>query len=88
MFRPLIKRLCHHYTKDIVYLPKHSNPLIECESKCSTPFIEKNITPIVEETKIYVDNNSFIHSQNKYLPIQIQYMIDNKIYKIFIHLSN
>lgn len=88
MLRPIIKRLCHHHTKDIVCLPKPCNPLVECETKFITPYVEKNITPIVEETKIFIENYSLIHTQNKYLPIQIQYMIDNKIYKVFVHLSN
>lgn len=87
MFRPLIKRLCHNRTKDILYLPKHCNPLVECESKCSTPPIETSITPIIEETKIYIENYTLIHSQNKYLPIQIQYLDNNKICKVYIHLS-
>jgi hypothetical protein len=79
MFRPIIKRLCHHHTKDIVCLPKPCNPLVECETKF--------ITPYVEETKIFIENYSLIHSQTKYLPIQIQYFYNNKICKVTIHFS-
>jgi hypothetical protein len=88
MFRPIIKRLCHHHTKDIVCLPKPCNPLVECENKFITPYVEKEKSPVpVEETKIFIENHSLIHSQTKYLPIQIQYFYNNKICKVTIHFS-
>jgi len=89
MFRPIIKRLCHHHTKDIVCLPKPCNPLVECETKFITPYVEKEKNHVpVEETKIFIENHSLIHSQTKYLPIQIQYFYNNKICKVTIHLSD
>jgi hypothetical protein len=88
MFRPILKRLCHHRTKDIVYLPKPLNPLVECETKFITPYVEKEKSHVpVEETKIFIENHSLIHSQTKYLPIQIQYFYNNKICKVTIHFS-
>jgi len=88
MFRPILKRLCHHRTNNILYLPKPCNPLVECESKCSTPYVEKEKNPFpVEETKVFIENHSLIHSQTKYLPIQIQYFDNNKICKVTIHFS-
>jgi hypothetical protein len=91
MFRPIIKRLCHHRSNNIVYLPKPCNPLVECESKFITPYVEKEKEKShvpVEETKVFIENHSLIHSQTKYLPIQIQYFDNNKICKVTIHLSD
>jgi hypothetical protein len=88
MFRPLIKRFCHHHSNNILYLPKKCNPLVECETKCITPYVEKSQTPLVEETKVFIENYSLIHSQNKYLPIQIQYYDKNTICKITVEIVN
>jgi len=29
----IIRRFCHHHSRDILYTPKPCNPLVECESK-------------------------------------------------------
>jgi len=89
MFRPLLKRFCHHHSKSILYVPKLSNPLVECESKSVEPYLEtsKACVPVVEETKIFVGNNNLIHSQSKYLPIEVTYFFNNKICKVSIDLS-
>jgi hypothetical protein len=29
----IIRRFCHHHSKDILHTPKPCNPLVECESK-------------------------------------------------------
>jgi hypothetical protein len=88
MFRPVLKRFCHHHSKNILYVPKLPNPLVECESKSITPYVEppKKCVPVVEETKIFVGNSTLVHSQNKYLPIEVTYFFNNKICKVSIHL--
>ena len=87
MFGQIIKRFCHHHDKNITSFLRNCNPLIECEKKCNTTHLEKNIKqPYIEETKIYIENGTLIHSQSKYLPIQIQYVDNNnKIHKVLIH---
>lgn len=85
MFRTIIKRFCHHHSKNILYLPKPCNPLVECESKYIKTPIEE--TKENKETKIYVENYKLVHSQNKYLPIEIQYFDNKKMCKVTIFLS-
>jgi hypothetical protein len=41
MFSTLIKRFCHHHSKNILYLPKPCNALVECECKHIKPLIEE-----------------------------------------------
>jgi len=36
----IIKRFCHHHSRDIFSMPKLSNPLVECEYKCNKKKIE------------------------------------------------
>jgi len=87
MFRQIIKRFCHHRDKNIAHFLTPCNPLVECEKKCNTSYQENAKPPCIEETKIFVENHTLIHSQSKYLPIQIQYFDNNKIYKVLIHLT-
>jgi hypothetical protein len=65
--------------------------LVECESKHIKPLIEekKENKESIEnkETKIYVENYKLVHSQNKYLPIEIQYFDNTKMCKVTIYLS-
>ena len=90
MFGRILKRFCHHHDKNIAPFLRQSNPLVECEKQYKKTCLEniKNTKqPHIEETKIFVENHILIHSQSKYLPIQIQYFDNNKIYKVLIHLT-
>ena len=80
----IIKRSCHNHSRSILYLPKPTNPLVECESNNN---INSN-TPCVKETKIFIDDNKYIHGQQKLLPIQIQYYDKNTICKITVEIIN
>ena len=84
----ITKRFCHHHSRNILYLPKQCNPLVECESKSKSPYVETMITPVVEETKIYINNKHLIHGQQTLLPIQIQYYDKNTICKITVEITN
>lgn len=82
MFGRILKRFCHHRDTNIAPFLTPCNPLVECEKICNTK------PPDIEETKIFIDNHTLIHSQFKYLPIQIQYVDNNnKIHKVLIHLT-
>jgi len=89
MFGRILKRFCHHHDKNIAPFLRPCNPLVECEKICNTSYKEQNTKlPHIEETKIFIDNHTLIHSQFKYLPIQIQYVDkNNKIHKVLIHLT-
>uniref|UniRef100_A0A6C0HBT8 Uncharacterized protein n=1 Tax=viral metagenome TaxID=1070528 RepID=A0A6C0HBT8_9ZZZZ len=88
MFGRILKRFCHHRDTNIAQFLTPYNPLVECEKKCNHPYVENTKPPHIEETKIFIENGTFIHSQSKYLPIQIQYVDNNhKIHKILIHLT-
>ena len=39
-YQNIIKRFCHHHSRDIFSIPKLSNPLVECEYKCNKKKIE------------------------------------------------
>lgn len=78
----IIKRSCHHHSRSILYLPKPSNPLVECEGKSNCK------TSCIKETKIYINDKHLIHSQQKLLPIQIQYYDKNTICKITVEIIN
>ena len=81
----ITKRLCHHHSRSILYLPKPTNPLVECEDI----IIKKpqtSVTPYIKETKIFIDDNKYIHGQQKLLPIQIQYYDKNTICKITVEI--
>ena len=32
-YQNIIKRFCHHYSRDMFSIPKPSNPLVECEHR-------------------------------------------------------
>jgi len=34
-YRNIIRRFCHHHSRDMFSMPKLSNPLVECEYKCN-----------------------------------------------------
>lgn len=88
MFGQILKRFCHHRDANIAQFLRPCNPLVECEKKCNNPYLENTKPPHIEETKIFIENGTLIHSQSKYLPIQIQYVDNNnKIHKILIHLT-
>lgn len=89
MFGRILKRFCHHHDKNVAPFLRQCNPLVECEKQYKRTCLEKNTKPPhIEETKIFIDNHTLIHSQFKYLPIQIQYVDNNnKIHKILIHLT-
>lgn len=88
MFGRILKRFCHHRDKCITQLPNASNPLVECEKTYNKRDLENNKPPGITETSIFIENGTFIHSQSKYLPIQIQYVDNNnKIHKILVHLT-
>jgi len=78
----IIKRSCHHHSRSILYLPKPTNPLVECESNSN---INSN-TQGVKETKIYINDNNLIHSQDKLLPVKINYFDKNNICKITVEI--
>ena len=39
-YQNIIKRFCHHHSRDMFSIPKPSNPLVECEYKCNKKPIE------------------------------------------------
>ena len=58
-------------------------------SRHSEDIIKKtqtSVTPYTKETKIYINDNKYIHGQQKLLPIQIQYYDKSNIYKITIEI--
>jgi hypothetical protein len=69
-----------------LYLPKPTNPLVECEDIIKKPQTCK--TPYTKETKIFIDDNKYIHGQQKLLPIHIQYYDKNTICKITVEFVN
>lgn len=79
-----IKRSCHNHSRSILYLPKPTNPLVECESNNN---INSN-TPCVKETKIYINDNNLIHNQHQLLPVKIHYFDKNTICKITVEIIN
>lgn len=88
MFGRILKRFCHRRDKYIMQLPNACNPLVECEKTYNKRDLENNKPPGITETSIFIENGTFIHSQSKYLPIQIQYLDNNnKIHKILVHLT-
>ena len=91
MFGRILKRFCHHRDTNIAPFLKPCNPLVECEKQYNKSCLENSKhtkLPHIEETKIFIDNHTLIHSQFKYLPIQIQYVDNNnKIHKVLIHLT-
>ena len=88
MFRRILKRFCHHRDKNIEQFLIPCNPLVECEKKCNTSYKENTKPLCREETKIFIENHTLVHSQSRYLPIQIQYVDNNnKIHKILVHLT-
>jgi len=34
-YQNIIRRFCHHHSRDMFNMPKLSNPLVECEYKCN-----------------------------------------------------
>jgi hypothetical protein len=34
-YQNIIRRFCHHHSRDMFSMPKLSNPLVECEYKCN-----------------------------------------------------
>jgi hypothetical protein len=54
-FQNIIKRFCHHHSRDIFNIPKVSNPLVECENKhkCIKPDTKKNSKTIPVEIQYY-----------------------------------
>lgn len=89
MFGRILKRFCHHRDTNIAPFLRPCNPLVECEKICNTSYKEQNTKPpCITETNVFVENHTLIHSESKYLPIQIQYVDNNnKIYKILVHLT-
>jgi hypothetical protein len=80
----IIKRFCHNHSRGMLYLPKPTNPLVECEGKSKS----NCNTPCVKETKIYINDNNLIHGQQTLLPVQIQYYDKNTICKITVEIIN
>ena len=80
----ITKRLCHNHSRSILYLPKPCNPLVECEDIIKKT--QTSVTPYTKETKIFIDDNKYIHGQQKLLPIQIQYYDKNTICKITVEI--
>ena len=80
----ITKRLCHNHSRSILYLPKPTNPLVECEDIIKKPQTCK--TPYTKETKIYINDNNLIHSQQQLLPLRIQYYDKNTICKITVEI--
>jgi hypothetical protein len=88
MFGRILKRFCHHHDKNIAQFLRPCNPLVECEKTCNTTYVKNTKPSHIEETKIFIENHILVHSQSKYLPIQIQYLDNNnKIHKILFHLT-
>ena len=44
-YQTIIRRFCHHHSRDIFSMPKLSNPLVECEYKCNKK------KPEIQQTK-------------------------------------
>jgi len=50
-YQTIIRRFCHHHSRDIFSMPKLSNPLVECENeyKCikhETKMQQKKTLPV------------------------------------------
>jgi hypothetical protein len=58
-FPNLTRRFCHRHSRDIINIPKSSNPLVECEKKYNYIKQEKKlqtIKPLPIEIQYYNNN--------------------------------
>ena len=58
-YQNIIRRFCHHHSRDMFSMPKLSNPLVECEYKCN-----KKKTEIQQTKTLPIQVN---YSKNKKL---------------------
>jgi len=68
-YQTIIRRFCHHHSRDIFSMPKLSNPLVECEYK----YIKKE--PEIQDTKtlpIHVEYNKNKNNKLYTIVIEIQ----------------
>ena len=76
-YQNIIKRFCHHYSRDIFSMPKPSNPLVECENKhkCTKQNTKQN-------------TNQNTNQNTKTIPVQIQYYKNKKLCTIIFEVPN
>ena len=90
-FGNTIKRFCHHHSRDVLYVSKKINPLVECEkiyTAAKACLKSQDVTGVntTSRMSVYV-GNKLVHIQHNISPVSIHYFDEkNKLCKIDVHI--